>query len=40
MADRMFVCGVQDACVWCTGCVCVVDRTFVFTIHCNTIILY
>ena len=38
--DRMFVCGVQDACVWLTGCLCVVDRTFVCTIQCHTIILY
>ena len=29
MADRMFVCGVQDACVWLTGCLCVVYRMFV-----------
>ena len=29
MADRMFVCGVQDACVWLTGCLCVADRMFV-----------
>ena len=29
MVYRMFVCGVQDACVWLTGCLCVADRMFV-----------
>ena len=29
MANRMFVCGVQDACVWLTGCLYVVYRMLV-----------